>query len=131
MAGLAAWFTSPLWYYGRTFFTEPYTVALAVLALAAATARRWWVASLLLGVVVVTKESAVLLVAAILAGAAARAGARQAAVLAVGPAVAGAAWVASNVARGLPPLLTSQPFTAGAPLATLSAAALSPTNRST
>jgi hypothetical protein len=115
VAALAVYFTSPLWYYGRTFFTEPYTWSLAVLAIAAAVAGRWWLGSLLLGLTLVTKESALLLVVAILVGAVARAGARRAAVLAAGPATASALLVMTNLTRDLPLLFTSQPFQLGSP----------------
>ncbi|MCZ7650501.1 MAG: hypothetical protein M5U13_04780 [Thermoanaerobaculia bacterium] len=113
VAAFAAYFCSPLWFHSRTFFTEPYTWSLAVLSIAATSAGRLFLGSVLLGLTLVTKESALLLVVVVLAGVAACLGLRRAAVLAMGPATTGTLWVVSNVARGLPPFLTSQPFQAG------------------
>jgi hypothetical protein len=113
VAALATYFSSPLWFSSRTFFTEPYTWSLAVLSVAAVAAGRLGAGSLLLGLALITKESALLLVLAVLGGATTRLGPRRAAALAVGPVLAGTAWIASNVVRGLPPLHTSQPFQAG------------------
>ena len=113
VAALATYFASPLWFSSRTFFTEPYTWSFAVLSVAAVAAGRLGAGSLLLGLALITKESALLLVLAVLGGAATRLGQRRAAALAVGPVLAGTAWIASNVVRGLPPLHTPQPFQAG------------------
>jgi len=113
VAALATYFSSPLWFSSRTFFTEPYTWSLAVLSVAAVAAGRLGVGSLLLGLALITKECALLLVLAVLGGTATRLGPRRAAALAVGPALTGTAWIASNVVRGLPPLHTPQPFQTG------------------
>jgi hypothetical protein len=118
-AAFAAYFGSPLWYSSRTFFTEPYTWSFAVLSLAAAAGRRWTLAAVLLGVTALTKETAALVVAAVLVGTLLGAGPRKAAILAAGPLAAGALWAAANLARGLPPWTTSQPFQVGSPLAGL------------
>jgi hypothetical protein len=118
----AAWvfgcyFASPLWFYGRTFFTEPYTWSFAVLAVAALAARRLAVASALLGLVVLSKDTAVLLAAAVALGGLWRLGPRRAAVLLVGPLAAAAALLAKNLAAGVPALTVSQAFQVGDPLA--------------
>jgi hypothetical protein len=108
-----AYFASPLWFYSRTLFTEPYTWSFAVLAVAALGAGRLAHASALLGLVVLTKESAVLLAVPILLGAGARLGWRRAAALLAGPAVAAALYGAKNVRLGFPVFTTSQPFQTG------------------
>lgn len=108
--------SSPLWFYSRTFFTEPYTWAAAVGAVAAQAAGRVALASLLLGVTVLLKETAAILAAVCVLGAAVRQGGRAAALLAVGPAVAAAGFVAKNLLLGVPPLTTFQPFDLGEPL---------------
>lgn len=108
-----AYFASPLWFYSRTFFTEPYTWSLAVLSIAALARGRIGLASLLLGLTLATKETAILLVVPILAGACFRLPARRAALLALGPLVAAGGYLAKNLALGFPPLTTSQPFQLG------------------
>lgn len=115
----ATYFSSPLWFYGRTLFTEPFTWSLAVLALAAAQRRRLLLASGLLGLALLTKESALFLVAPILTGAWLLRDPRTAARLALGPALAVALGVAFNGVRGLPLLTTPQPFRFGDPVAGL------------
>src|SRR5205823_2628844 len=82
VAGLLAYFGSPLWFASRTFFTEPYTWAFAVLALAAAAAGRLPLASCLLGLSLLTKETALLLVVPLLCAAALAWGTRRAVALA-------------------------------------------------
>ena len=110
------YFASPLWFYSRTFFTEPYTWSLGVLSVAALAAGRVGAASLLLGLTLVTKETAVLLVAPVVVAAFVALGARRAAWLAVGPLVAAGIYPATNLALGVPPFTPSQPFQLGDPL---------------
>ena len=114
----AAWvfggyFSTPLWFYSRTLFTEPYTWAFAVLALAAIGAGRVALASLCLGLTLLTKETALLLVLPVLLGAFLRTGARRTVPLLAGPALAAGWYAARNLALGLPLLTTSQPFQLG------------------
>lgn len=108
-----AYFSSPLWYYSRTFFTEPYTWSFAVLALAALASGRLAAASLLLALTLAMKETALLLVLPILAGAAWRYGVAAAARLAVGPAVFALLFAAKNVILVGQPLATFQPYRVG------------------
>jgi Gpi18-like mannosyltransferase len=62
------YFGSPLWFYSRTFFTEPYTWAFAVFAIAGVRTKRVGIATTFLALVLAMKETAVLLVIAILIG---------------------------------------------------------------
>lgn len=88
---------SPLWFYGRTFFTEPYLWAFLVLACAACTAGRCLLGGVLLGLAVAVKGPALLPVAAILAGVALLRGRRCLLRAAVGPAMALGALAARNL----------------------------------
>ncbi len=115
-AVLALYFSTPLWYYSRTFFTEPYLWALPVLSLWALVRERWALAAGVLGVAVLVKESAVLTVAVILLGVLVVRGWRRATAIAAGPAVAGLVFLAKNVLVYGEPVVTSQAFRLGAPL---------------
>ena len=80
LVALGLYFSTPLWYYSRTFFTESYTWALAILALWLLARRRPLAAGALLGVAFLLKETAALLGAPSLLGplaAAAGGGARR------------------------------------------------------
>ncbi|MFZ5788922.1 MAG: hypothetical protein ACOY3Y_20985 [Acidobacteriota bacterium] len=115
-AVLALYFSTPLWYYSRTFFTAPYLWALPVLSLWALARERWALAAGVLGVVVLVKESAVLTVAVILLGVLVVRGWRRATAIAAGPAVAGLVFLAKNVLVYGEPVVTSQAFRLGRPL---------------
>jgi hypothetical protein len=116
VAGLLAYFSSPLWFYSRTFFTEPYSWSLCVLGIAAAARRRLALAALLFGLTLATKEMTALLVVPVLVAAARGLGLRRAAVLALGPLAIVAIYVAANLAITGRPLGTLQPFQLGSPL---------------
>jgi hypothetical protein len=107
------YFSTPLWFYSRTLFTEPYTWSFAVLALAALRKGRVGLASALLGLTLATKEAALPLVAAILVAASLRLGARRAAPLLVGPLLGAGTYALRNAALGLPLLTAGQPFQVG------------------
>lgn len=110
------YFSSPLWFYSRTFFTEPYTWAWAVLAVAAAVGGRTALASCFLALTLAMKETALLLVAPILLAVLWLRGARAAAVLAVGPAIFGLLFGVKNLLLTGSPFTTFYPFLLGAPL---------------
>ena len=66
LVGLTVYFTTPLWFYSRTFFTEPYVVSGLVIALGLLNRQRILAASLLLGLTFLIKETAVLAILPIL-----------------------------------------------------------------
>lgn len=76
---LAFYFSTPLWFYSRTFFTEPYIWAFAVLAIWSFWRGWWTVGSLLLGFAFLLKETAAVIVLPVLLFLAARYGLRRAA----------------------------------------------------
>jgi hypothetical protein len=110
------YFSSPLWYYSRTFFTEPYIWSWCVLALAALAVRRFALAALLLALALAMKETALLLVLAILCGVLLRFGIRRAVVVAAGPAVFGVLFLVKNLMVAGTPFVPFQPFELGRPL---------------
>jgi hypothetical protein len=109
----SVYYASPLWFYSRTFFTEPWTWALAVLAVAAIAKRRLWLAALLLGLALATKETALLIVGPLIAGTCALLGWRAAAILCAGPAAYALAFAAKNLVVTGIPFTTFQTFQAG------------------
>ena len=113
----ALYFASPLWFYSRTFFTEPYTWAFAVLAVDALAHERPLRASLFLALALAMKETALLLVGPIWLVALMRCGWPFALRAAVGPVVFAALFVAKNLWLVGRPLATFQTFQWGDPLA--------------
>ncbi len=107
------YFSSPLWFYSRTFFTEPYTWAFAVLAISALTRRRLFLAGLFLALTLAMKEMALLLVIPILLGSLALQGVGTAAAVAVGPGLFMLAFMVKNLLLTGRPLSTFQPFEYG------------------
>jgi hypothetical protein len=120
---LATFFSTPLWFYGRTFFAEPATAALLVLTVAALRVRRDRLAALALAATLVTKETAVLAAVPLALAAVllrdrseGRSAARQlAASLATGAAAAALLLVTKNLATGQGAWATSYPFHWGDP----------------
>ena len=116
---LASWlafgvyFSSPLWYYSRTFFTEPFTWAFAVLAIRALARRRNLLAALFLALTLAMKETALLLVLPILLGALALRGVGAVIAAAAGPALVGVAFMGKNLLLTGQLLTTFQPFRYG------------------
>jgi len=107
------YFSTPLWYYSRTFFTEPYIWSFAVLAIAALSTGRFWAASLALGLVLLMKESALLVAAPILGYVFFRHGPRRAFQLALGPAAAVVFFLLKNQALYSRFWVTFQPYVVG------------------
>lgn len=90
-------FSTPLWFYSRTFFTEPWLAAALVGALWAVRHGRVVVAGLLLGAALMIKEQALLPSLFIVGWAIPRSGWRRALGLLPGLLLAGAGFVARNV----------------------------------
>ena len=114
---LALVFATPLWFYDRTFFTEPYVAALGVLALWCQWRHRPFSASLLLGLAFLLKETAALLILPFLLYELARHGWKAAARLALGPALALGLFGLKNLILYGEALRTFQPFRVGDPVA--------------
>lgn len=90
------WCGTPLWFYGRTFFTEPYLVAFGILAAGLLARNRFVAAGALLGVMLLVKEQALLIVAALLVAAWHLGGRPALRRVAIGPALAAILFVARN-----------------------------------
>ncbi len=125
---LLIYFSTPLWFYSRTFFTEPFLGSMAVLAGCALVTGRWRTASFLLGALFLLKETAVLLILPLLAFTLHRFGFRRAACLSIGPVVAFALFCAKNAYVYGTPLTTFQPFRSGSLLDGLVGLAIDPSN---
>lgn len=116
LIAFGGYFSSPLWYYSRTFFTEPYTWSWAVLALASLARRRIARASLFLALMLAMKETALLILIPVLLAVGWRLGAAQATRLATGPAILGGLFVLKNIWMFGDGLVTYQPFVFGSPI---------------
>lgn len=66
LVGLSVYFTTPLWLYSRTFFTEPYVWSGLVLSLGLIERERPFLASLMLALTLLIKETALLAIVPIL-----------------------------------------------------------------
>jgi hypothetical protein len=111
------YFSTPLWYYSRTFFTEPYMWSFVVLGVWCVTRRRWLAASLMLAFACVMKETAVLLVIPIGAFVWRRQGFRSVVRLAPFPLLFAVAYFFKNWFLYGRILVTFQPYGLGDPLA--------------
>jgi hypothetical protein len=110
---LGIFFSTPIWFYSRTFFTEPYIWSLVVLATAGIASSRWLAAGIALGLAFLMKETAALIVLPVLVFVMSRYGVRKAAALAVGPGVALVAFLAKNTLMYGSVLVTFQAFERG------------------
>ena len=110
------YFGSPLWFYSRTFFTEPYTWAFAVFAIACIVRGRLVAAAGFLALTLAMKETSLLIVAPILLVSAQRLGMRNAAVLATGPLVFAALFALKNYLLVGTPFSTFHPYIVGNPI---------------
>lgn len=113
LAAFGAYFSSPLWFYSRTFFTEPYTWSFAVLSLSALAGGHVWLAAALLALTLAMKETALLIVVPILVGVAWRHGLALAGRLALGPLAFGVFFLVKNALLVGEPLATFQPYRYG------------------
>ncbi|HEY0594028.1 MAG TPA: hypothetical protein VGF40_19815, partial [Thermoanaerobaculia bacterium] len=107
------YFASPLWFYSRTLFTEPFTWAFGVLAVASIAAGRLGIAALFLALVPAMKETALLIVVPIVVAVARRFGWRKAAILSLGPIAWAAAFVVKNILTVGTPFATFQAYHVG------------------
>ncbi len=91
------YFASPLWFYSRTFFTEPYIWSAVVLALWLITRERFVAAGALFGAALALKESALLAVAPVLLAGGLGRGWKRAMTLLAGPITVVGLWAAKNM----------------------------------
>lgn len=127
LVGAVTFFSSPLWYYGRTFFTEPFVWSFAALAAWLLVRSRPLEAGLLLGLAIVVKEPALVVVAPLLAGAFWFRGMRFGLLAALGPALGILGFLARNkLLYGESAVSFFQPFRLGDPLLGLLGTLLSP-----
>jgi hypothetical protein len=110
LVALGVYFSSSLWFYSRTFTTEPYIWSFAVLSLACLEAERLAWASAFLALSLAMKETAIVIVGPILLASLLILGPRRAWRLFVGPAIFGGLFVVKNLALGAPPFATFQPY---------------------
>lgn len=113
LAVFGAYFSSPLWFYSRTFFTEPFTWSFAVLAVAAVASGHIALAAVFLALTLAMKETALLLVGVIVVGVAWRRGVATAGRLLLGPAVFAVVFMIKNVLLLGEPLATFHPYRVG------------------
>jgi hypothetical protein len=114
LAAGATCFATPLWFYGRTFFTEPYLWSFAAIAVWLLVRDRPLLAGLLLGLALVVKESAIVPAVPVLLGAWLFRRGRALAWACVGPLLAAAAFVARNLLfYGSGPVAFFQPLRLG------------------
>jgi len=123
---LGLYFASPLWFYSRTFFTEPFIWSTVVLALWLISRDRNIAGSAFLGAALTLKESALLAVGPVLLAAAAIRGWKRIPTLLAGPAVVAGIWIAKNIAVYGKPFETFQPFRMGDPVRGLIGVLLDP-----
>jgi hypothetical protein len=113
---LGLYFASPLWFYSRTFFTEPFIWSTVVLALWFITRECNVAGTALLGIALALKESALFAVGPVLFAASVIRGWRRIPVLLAGPVVATGFWIAKNIVVYGRAFETFQPFRMGDPL---------------
>ncbi|HUP65043.1 MAG TPA: hypothetical protein VM557_07170 [Thermoanaerobaculia bacterium] len=113
---LCVYFGSPLWFYSRTFFTEPFTWSFAVFSVVCIVSNRMILASFFLGLTIAMKETALLLVFAIVFGCIRELGIRKSAVLAIGPLFFALLFAGKNYLLVGTPFSTFQTFTVGDPV---------------
>ncbi len=111
------YFGSPLWFYSRTFFTEPYTWSFALFAIACISHGRLIAATALLALTLAMKETSLLIVAPILLISLHRLGLHKVAVLATGPIVFAAFFAMKNYLLVGTPFSTFHPYIVGDPVA--------------
>lgn len=109
----ATYFASPMWFYSRTFFTEPYIWAWSVLAITSMARRRFGLASLFLALALAMKETALLIVLPLMIAGGLLFGVRALLILAAGPAVFAALFALKNLLTVGNALTTFQPYQRG------------------
>ncbi len=111
------YFSTPLWYYSRTFFTEPYLWALPVLGLWLMSRQRWVASGMLFGWAFLIKEIAVLILLPLLLGVLLYRGARRCAQASIGLAAAALVYALKNYTVYGDPWTSAYPFQVGDPVA--------------
>lgn len=107
------YFATPVWFYSRTFFTEPYLWALPTLALWFLARQNRIAASALLGATFLIKEVAVVLLLPILLYRLVSRGVKDALIVGTFPTMAFAGFCAKNLTLFGNPFVTFQPFQYG------------------
>jgi hypothetical protein len=123
---LGLYFSSPLWFYSRTFFTEPFIWSAGVLALWLIDRKRDIAGTALFGIALSLKESALLAVAPVLFAFAISRGWKRTPILLAGPVVVAGIWIVKNIAVYGRAFETFQPFRMGDPLRGLLGVLFSP-----
>ncbi|MCA1734090.1 MAG: hypothetical protein LC732_10875, partial [Acidobacteria bacterium] len=106
----ATYFASPMWFYSRTFFTEPYIWAWSVLAITSMARRKFGLATLFLALALAMKETALLIVLPLTIAGGLLFGVRALLVLAAGPAVFAALFALKNLLTVDNAFPTFQPY---------------------
>jgi hypothetical protein len=110
---LGIYFSTPLWFYSRTFFTEPYIWSFIVLAIAGIFHSHVVAAGFALGLAFLMKESAALIVVPVMVVAWRRYGFRRASLLSIGTGAAVVVFLVKNKLVYGAALATYQPFVTG------------------
>jgi hypothetical protein len=110
---LGLYFSTPLWFYSRTFFTEPYIWSFVVLGLAGIAGSRYLAAGAALGLAFLMKDTAALIVVPTMGFVLLRYGPRRTVLLAVGPAAAFGVFMVKNTLMYGAPFATFQAFQMG------------------
>lgn len=113
IASLLVYFSTPLWYYSRTFFTEPYIWAFIILGAAGVFRGRAFAGGLVLGVAFWMKESSLLLIVPALWLVLRHRSRRSVAAAMAGFLALAGAWMVKNDLLYGSPLETFQPFNRG------------------
>lgn len=113
IASLLVYFTTPLWYYSRTFFTEPYIWSFLILGAVAIVRGRAFAGGLLLGVALWMKESSLLLIVPLLWLVLQRRSRRSVVAVVAALLVLAWAWMGKNFLIYGAPFETFQPFHRG------------------
>jgi hypothetical protein len=106
----ATYFASPMWFYSRTFFTEPYIWAWSVLAITSMARRRFGLTAVFLALALAMKETALLIVLPLTIAGGLLFGVRALLILAAGPAVFAVLFTLKNLLTVGSPLTTFQPY---------------------
>jgi len=106
----ATYFASPMWFYSRTFFTEPYIWAWSVLAVTSMARRRFGLAALFLALALAMKETALVIVLPLMIAGGLLFGVRALLILASGPAVFAVLFALKNLLTVGNALMTFQPY---------------------
>lgn len=110
------YFGSPLWFYSRTFFTEPYSWSFTVFAIAAIRSNRMITASLWLALVLAVKETGAILMIAVGVATILHFGMKKSLPLVFGPLLFGIFFATKNYRLVGTPFSTFQRYQVGEPV---------------